>query len=159
MPSKNLRSSSFINFQLWFFYPRKSMWTTGKERSWKLHLLNIHRKPDTMFSTLHTCFICPQNKWFCCCCSVTDSWQSHRLQHARLPCYSPSPEACLNSCPLSWWCHPTISPSVIPFSYCLQSFPRSGSFPMSQFFMSGGQVLELQLQHQSFQGIFRTDFL
>ena len=64
---------------------------------------------------------------------------SNSLQHTRLPCPSPTPRACSNSCPLSWWCHPTISSSVIPFSYCLQSFPASGSFPMSQFFASGSQ--------------------
>ena len=61
------------------------------------------------------------------------------LQHARPPCPSPTAEACSNSCPSSWWCHPTISSSVIPFSSCLQSFPASGSFPVSQFFASGGQ--------------------
>ena len=74
-------------------------------------------------------------------------------------CPSPTPGACSNSCPLNQWCHPTISSSAFPFSSCLQSFPASGSFPMSQFFASGGQSLELQLQHQSFQRIFRTDFL
>ena len=63
----------------------------------------------------------------------------HELQHARLPCPSPTPKACSNSCPLSQWCHPAISSSVIPFSSRLQSFPASGSFPMSQFFASGGQ--------------------
>ena len=57
---------------------------------------------------------------------MSDSWWPHRLQHARLSCLSPTPGACLNSCPLSWWCHPTISSSVIPFSSCLQSFPASG---------------------------------
>ena len=62
----------------------------------------------------------------------------HGLQHARLPCPSPTPRACSNSRPSSWWCHPTISSSVGLFS-CLQSFPASGSFPMSQFFASGGQ--------------------
>ena len=69
----------------------------------------------------------------------SDSLQPQGLQHARLPCPSPTPRACSNSCPLSRWCHPTISSSVIPFSSCLQSFPASGSFPMSQFFSSGGQ--------------------
>ena len=59
----------------------------------------------------------------------------------------------------SWWCHPTISSSVIPFSSRHQSFPASGSFQMSQFFASHGQILEFQLQHQSFQRIFKTDFL
>ena len=71
-------------------------------------------------------------------CSVSNSLQPHGLQQARLPCPSPSPGACWNSCPLSWWCHPTILSSVIPFSY-LQSLPASGSFPMSQLFTSGGQ--------------------
>ena len=68
---------------------------------------------------------------------VSDSLQPHGLQHARLPCPSPTPRACSNSCPSSWWYHPTISSSVLPFSSCLQSFPASGSFPMSQFFASG----------------------
>ena len=63
----------------------------------------------------------------------------HGPQHARLPCASPFPGACSNSCPLSQWCHPTISSSVVPFSSCLQSFPALGSFLMSQFFASGGQ--------------------
>ena len=70
---------------------------------------------------------------------MSNSFQPHGLQHARLPCPSLTPGACSNSCPSSWWCHPTISSSVIPFSSCLQSFPASGSFPMSQFFKSGGQ--------------------
>ena len=61
------------------------------------------------------------------------------LKHARLPCPSPTPRACLNSRPSRWWRHPTISSSVIPFSSCLQSFPASGSFPINQFFPSGGQ--------------------
>ena len=61
------------------------------------------------------------------------------LQHARLPCPLPTSRVYQNPCPLSWWCHPTISSSVIPFSSCLQSFPTSGSFQMSQLFTSGGQ--------------------
>ena len=72
---------------------------------------------------------------------VADSLQPHVLQHARLPCLSPTPRACSNSCPLSQWCHPNISSSVIPFSSCFQSFPASGSFQMSQFFTSGGQSI------------------
>ena len=65
--------------------------------------------------------------------------QPHGLQHIRLSCPSLSPRVCSNSCPLSWWCHPTISSSVAPFSSSHQSFPASGSFPMGQFFTSGGQ--------------------
>ena len=70
---------------------------------------------------------------------VSGSLWPHGLQHARLPCPSPTPRAYSNSCPLSWWCHPTISSSVVPFSSHPQSFPASGSFPMSQFFTSGDQ--------------------
>ena len=72
---------------------------------------------------------------------VSDSLQPHGLQHARLPCPSPTPGVYSNSCPLSRWCHPTISYSAIPFSSCLQSFPASGSFLVSQFFASGGQSI------------------
>ena len=78
----------------------------------------------------------------CCCCSVTQLCPTllpHARQHARLPCPSLSPRVCSNSCPLSQWCHPSISSSVTPFSSCPQSFPASGSFPMSQFFPSVGQ--------------------
>ena len=74
-----------------------------------------------------------------CYSIMSDSLQSHGLQHTSLPCSSPTPGACLHSRPLSQWCHPTISSSVIPFSSCLQSFPASGSFTMSQFFTSDGQ--------------------
>ena len=66
---------------------------------------------------------------------------THGLQHTRLPCPSPSPRACSNSCPLSRWCHPTILSSIIPFSSCLQSFPALGFLPMSQFFTSDGQSI------------------
>ena len=69
---------------------------------------------------------------------VSNSLRPHGLQHTRLPCPSPSLGVCSNSCPLSWWCHPIISSSVIPFSSCLQSFPASGSFPMSQLFIHIG---------------------
>ena len=67
--------------------------------------------------------------------------QLHGLQLARLPCPSSIPRDCSNSCPLSQWCHPTISSSVVHFSSCLQSFSTSGSFPVSQFFASGGQSI------------------
>ena len=70
---------------------------------------------------------------------LTDSLRPHELQHTRHPCPSPTPRVYPNSCPLSWWCHPTISSSIVPFSSRLQSFPASGSFQMSQLFASGGQ--------------------
>jgi len=73
--------------------------------------------------------------------AVTNSLQSHGLQHAKLPCPTPTPGAYLKSCPSHWWCHPTISSTAIPFSSCLQSFPASVSFPMSPFFPKGGQSI------------------
>ena len=70
---------------------------------------------------------------------VSDSLQPHESQHARPPCPSPTPGVYSNSCPSSWWCHPAISSSVVPFSSCPQSLPASESFPMSQLFAWGGQ--------------------
>ena len=80
---------------------------------------------------------------------MSDSLRPHEPQHARPPCPSPTPRVYPNSCPLSQWCHPTISSSVVPFSSCPQSFPASGSFQMSQLFTSGGQSI----------GTPRTDIL
>ena len=73
---------------------------------------------------------------------MSDSLGPHGLQHARLPCPSPTPGACSNSYPLSRWYHPTISSSVVPFSSCIQSFPASRSFPMSWLFTLGSQSIE-----------------
>ena len=78
---------------------------------------------------------------------VSNSLWSHEPQQARPPCPSPTPGVYSNSCPLSQWCHPTISSSVIPFSSHLQSFPASGAFPMSQFFESGGQRIGVSASH------------
>ena len=75
--------------------------------------------------------------------AISNSLWPHALQHARLPCPSPTPRACSNSSPLSQWCHPTISSSVVPFSSCLQSCPASGSFLVSQLFSSGGQSIRV----------------
>ena len=75
------------------------------------------------------------------CSVVSESLWPHGLQHNRPPCPSPTPGVCSNSVPLSRWCHPTISCSVIPFSSCPQSFSASGSFQMNQFFASGGQSI------------------
>ena len=75
------------------------------------------------------------------CSVMSDSLRPHELQHTRPPCPSPTPGVYPNSCPLSQWCHPAISSSVVPFSSCPQSFLALGSFPMSQFFTSGGQSI------------------
>ena len=88
------------------------------------------------------------------CSVVSDSLQPHGLQLAKLPCPSVSPRACSNSCLLSQWCHPTISSSVAPFSSCPQ-----GLFQWISFLQQVAKVLELQLQHQSFQWISRVYFL
>ena len=90
---------------------------------------------------------------------VSNSLWLHGLQHTRLCCPSPTPRACSNSCPSSQWCHPTISSSVALFSSCHQSFSESKSFPRIGSSHQVAKVLELQLQHQSFQWIFRVDFL
>ena len=91
---------------------------------------------------------------------MSNSLWPHGLQHTRLPCPSPTPGACSNSCPSSWWCHPTISFSVIPFSSCLQFFPTSGSFPISQLFTSGGFSFSISPSNE-YSGLisFRMDWL
>ena len=96
---------------------------------------------------------------------MSSSLRPHGLQHTTPPCPSPTPGVYSNSCPLSWWCHPTISSSVIPFSSNLQYFPASGSFPMSQFFTSGGKSIgsfsfSLSLSNE-YSGLisFRIDWL
>ena len=91
--------------------------------------------------------------------SLTCVWLlwPHELQHARPPCPSPTPRVHPNPSPLSQWFHPAISSSVIPFSFCPQSFPASGSSQMSQLFVSGGQSIGVSAQHQSFQWTPRTD--
>ena len=104
------------------------------------------------------CFITINEKHtFAVHSAVSDSFRPHGLQHARLPCPSPSPGVCSNACPMSRWCHPSISSSVIPFSSCPQTFQLQSLF---QWVGSSHQVAKgLELQHQSFQGKFRVDFL
>ena len=92
---------------------------------------------------------------------MSDSLWPHEPQHARPPCPLPTPRVYTNSCPLSWWCHPTISSSVISFSSCPQSFPASGSFQMSQLFASGGQNTGVSASTSVLPGLisFRMDWL
>ena len=113
---------------------------------WNVNMI-IHgrgRAVRNFMLLLFSCSVMPSSLWL------------HELQHTRLLCPSPTPRACLNSCPLSWSCHPTISSSVIPFSSCLQSFPVSGSFPVNWLFPSDGRsigasasapVLSMNIQH------------
>ena len=90
---------------------------------------------------------------------MSNSLRPHKPQYARPPCPSPTPRVRPNPCPLSQWCHPTISSSIVPFSSCPQSFPTSGSFHMSQLFASGGQSVGVSASDQSFQWTPRTDLL
>ena len=122
----------------------------------QLKRLHIHAY-KYIYPSSHTWSSCPYCL-FHCCYSVTKSCPTlcnptdHSTPDFPVLHYLP---VCSNSCSLNQWCHPTISFFVAPFYSCLQSFPASGSFPMSQLFASGSQRLELQLQHQSFQWIFR----
>ena len=106
----------------------------GKHKSYKKCPKGFWQNP---YSTLRSYFSSVQFSRSV----MSNSFQPRGLQHTRLPCPSPIPRAYSKSCPLSWWCHPTISSSVLPFFSCLQSFPASGSFQMSQFFASGGQSI------------------
>ena len=90
----------------------------------------------------------------CCCSVMSNSLRPHGMQHARLPCSSPSPRACSNSCPSSWWCHPTIS-FVISFSFCLKIFPASRIFSIVGSLHHVAKVLELQVHHESFRFTIR----
>ena len=124
-----------------FTTSRKKLGNTRKgEMKVPTNLRPDNSTPRTYFKTmLHV-----KIKAECCQFShsvVSDSLRPHGLQHTRLPCPSPTPRDYSNSCPLSQWCHPTISCFVVSFSSCLQSFPASGSFPMSQYFVSGGQSI------------------
>ena len=118
----------------------------------------IKYKIDTL-TTVNTVLLCIHCSVQFSCSVVSDSLPPHGLQHARLPCPSPTPGACSNSCPLSQWCHPTISSSVVSFSSCLQSFQHQGIFQWVSSSHQVAKVLEFQLQDQSFQWIFRTAFL
>ena len=104
---------------------RESSW-------WFVNFVYLFKKPFLRFIDLFLLFSRSV---------MSTSLWPHGLQHARLPCPSPSPGACSKSCPLSQWYHPTILSSVIPFSSCLQSFPASGSFPTSRFFASSAQSI------------------
>ena len=127
-------SAYFFNEYLYFLDLKHS--TGRKILQWKIWVsYGIPQLQGTLFSVTHAKALSLSHS------VMFDSWQLQGLQHARLPCPSLTPRAYSNSCPLSWWCHPTISSSVIPFSSHLQTFPASGSFQVSQFFISGGQSI------------------
>ena len=134
----------FLNFfrlvlpqteSLYLLSPQHQKWFPTQS----LYLINICSLKQigmlTLFSFFHILLLLFSRS------VVSDSLRPHGLPHARPPCPSPSTGAFLNSCPSSWWCHPTILSSVVPFSSCLQSVPASGSFLMSWLFESGGQSI------------------
>ena len=142
--------------------PGKSVyWSRGHSLPFFLRLLPVHgiiiSGILTSFSSQKVGLLVSSVQFSCTV--MSDSLQPHESQHARPPCPSPTPRLHSDSCPSSQWCHPAISFSVVPFSSCPQSLPASESFPMSPFLTSGGQILDFQLQHQSLQWIFRTNFL
>ena len=120
---------------LFLFFRRHLEWTFLS----RYLFYSLNPQSTTPFS-LSSCSIISQ---FSHLVTQSDSLWPHGLQHTRLPCPSPTPGACSNSCPLNRLCHPTISSSVIPFFSCLWSFPASGSFPISQFFASGGRSIRV----------------
>ena len=122
-------------------------------RTFKFCSLSKFKLYNTVSSTIVSMF-CIQFS-----CSVVSNYlQPHELQLARFPCLSLTPGACSNSHPLSQWCHPTIPSSIVSFSSCLQSFPALGSFPISQFFQSGGQTIRTSALASALP-IFRVDCL
>ena len=120
------------------FLPGESLWT---EKPGRLYSPQARKESDMTEATQHACTLTIQHYQFSSVAQLCPTLQPHGLQHSRLPYPSPTPRAYSDSCPFCWQCHPTILSSVIPFSSCLQSFPASGSFPVSQFFASGGQSI------------------
>ena len=104
------------------------------KKMWYTHTHTHTHTPNGMFSSVQFS-----------CSVVSNSLRPHESQHAGPPCPSPTPGVYSNSCPLSRWCHPAISSSVVPFSSCLQSLPALGSFPMSQLFAWGSQSIEVSV--------------
>ena len=131
-------SSADSFWELWESVPRPLLLLLVV--SWKLSsFFVLWKHHPKLCLPLHTAF--SLGMLLSSCSVMSDSLHPHGLQHTRLPCSLPSPGACSNSCPSSRWCHLTISSSVVPFSSCPQSFPTSGSFPMSWLFTSGGQSI------------------
>ena len=149
--SSELLKGKNVDFHLPLPAPKHTTWQPASAPKILSPVNNADRREKS--HTHHICY----------CCSVAKSCLT---LHEPMDCSTPGfpvlhclPRVCLNSYLLSWWCHLTILSSVSLFASCLQSFPTSGSFTMSQLFASGrAKVLEFQLQYQSFQWIFRTDF-
>ena len=133
------------------FYLRASWW------KWKRRVKKLAQ--NSTFKKLRTWHLVPFSSVQFSRSVVSDSLRPHELQHARAPCPTPTPGVYSNSCPSSWWCHPAISSSVVPFSSCPQSLPESGSFPISQLIAWGGQSIGVSASASALPIIFRVDFL
>ena len=130
---------------LW--YMQKEVENTNLEFGWDICVGYQDPGIDDMQELLFSCPV------------MSNSFQSHELQHTRPPCPPPSPRVCPSSCALYQWCHPAISTSVTLFSFCLQFFPASGSFPMSQLFASDDQSIGASASASVLPMNIRTDFL
>ena len=147
---------SWIHLSNWTELNSPCLWT-GRVNTVKMLILLkwIYRFNSVLIKTLARIFV--DMLLFFSCQVLSDSSWPHELQHTRLPCPSPSPGICPSSRLFNRWCHPTISSSVTPFSFCPQAFPASDSFLMSHLSHQEAKVLEFQLQHQSFQR-YRQDY-
>ena len=145
---------SAISLLLFFFYSHTHKYSDFRSSLPSLEVIALHYRIDFQCKfywinmKMEKCLTSPCHTQFSSVQSLSHVWlfATHGLQHTRPPCPSPTPRVYSNSYPLSQWCHPTTSYSVIPFSSCLQSFPASGSFQMSQFFASGGQSIAVLSQ-------------
>ena len=156
MPQTEYMMFSNICFLLKFFFwewyhcPLGFRWYSGKESACHCRRCKRHRFNPWVGKVLSVQFnhsVMPS------------SLRPHEPQHARPPCPSPTPRVYPNPCPLSWWCHPAISSSVIPFSSCPQSLQHQSLFQWVNSSHQVARVLEFQLQYQSFQWTPRTDLL
>ena len=147
-----LQYSSTISFYKWSFlkFPKVCLYylNDGGTKGQRENLLSTYFMSGSVLCSVQFSFSV-----------ISNSLQPHELQHARPPCPSQTPGVHPNPCPSTRWCHPTVSSSVFPFSSCAQSFPGSGSLQVNQLFISGGQSVEFQLQHQSLQWTLRTGLL
>ena len=156
------RFSDYSKTSFFFLISGISLWIILLYRQWLLvfskvlfRVFHFCQKNLVIFSTCHSeskAQVVIVTRLLFSSSVVSDSLWPHGLQHARLPCPSLSPGVWSNSCLLNWWCHPTISSFVVPFSPCLQSLPASRSLPVSRLFTSGGQRIEAS-------AMFRADFL
>ena len=127
----------------WGVFSARQHFSKGVSWKWLETLREDHRGENSINLKKGSVVKCVWKYWvrFSSVAQSCPTLWPHGLQHSRLPCPSPTPRVYSNSCPLSQWCHPTISSSIVPFCFCLQSFPASGSFQMSQLFESGGQSI------------------